>query len=348
MSVRAERARAYAEASRTLLRDSVLDAVGELLADDAWADVTMAAVAERAGVSRQTLYNAFGNREELAQAYLMREAERFLAAIEDAVSSQRRRPAAGADAQPPSCSSRSSRPTRWSARSATQEGEELVALATTRGGALLTGDDRPPQRADPANWPEVDPDGARLLAATLVRLAISHAVLPTGEPEATAADIGRTSGPFIDELPANGTFAATLTFPTSPRPAAPAGGGRGGRPSRRRTATVGAGRARPSSRRGPRPRAGTGTAGRTAPRGRRSRRGAPTWPAAAQDPADVADAVAEMKWVEPPAHGRGVPARRRSQPSRGSAWPRPRRAPAAAGARRRPRRASAGWRGRRG
>ena len=27
----------YTEASRTLLRDSVLDAVGELLADDAWA-----------------------------------------------------------------------------------------------------------------------------------------------------------------------------------------------------------------------------------------------------------------------------------------------------------------------
>ena len=32
----------FAEASRTLLRDTVLDAVGELLADRAWADVTMA------------------------------------------------------------------------------------------------------------------------------------------------------------------------------------------------------------------------------------------------------------------------------------------------------------------
>ena len=50
------------------------------------------------------------------------------------------------------------------------------------------------------SWPDVDPDGARLLAATLVRLAISHAVLPTGPPEETAADIVRTLGPFIDEL----------------------------------------------------------------------------------------------------------------------------------------------------
>jgi hypothetical protein len=50
------------------------------------------------------------------------------------------------------------------------------------------------------NWPQVDPVGARLLAATLVRLAISHAVLPTDAPERTAADIARILGPFIDEL----------------------------------------------------------------------------------------------------------------------------------------------------
>jgi hypothetical protein len=50
------------------------------------------------------------------------------------------------------------------------------------------------------NWPEADPEGARLLAATLVRLAISHAVLPTAPPEETAADIVRILGPFIDEL----------------------------------------------------------------------------------------------------------------------------------------------------
>ncbi len=159
----------------------------------------MSEVAGRAGVSRQTLYNAFGNREELAQAYLMREAGRFLSAIEDAVTS-------------------SAPDARLALRSAaelflslvgthpmvralsTQEGEELVALATVRGGALLTGMTDRLSDLIAANWPDVDPDGARLLAATLVRLAISHAVLPTGEPEATAADIVQILGPFIDEL----------------------------------------------------------------------------------------------------------------------------------------------------
>ena len=58
----------FAEASKTLLRDTVLDAVHELIGDRAWEQVTMREVARRAGVSRQTLYNSFGGRDELSQA----------------------------------------------------------------------------------------------------------------------------------------------------------------------------------------------------------------------------------------------------------------------------------------
>ncbi len=189
----------FAQASRDLLRDSVLDALGELLADDAWGDVTMAEVAERAGVSRQTLYNAFGAREELAQAYLMREAERFLEAIEDAVVGNVEDPRrALAQAAELFLSLASTHPMVRAISS--RDGEELVAMATARGGALLTGMTERLSELILTNWPEVDPRGARLLAATLVRLAISHAVLPTGAPERTAADIARTLGPFIDEL----------------------------------------------------------------------------------------------------------------------------------------------------
>ena len=189
----------YAEASKTLLRDSVLDAVGELLADDAWSDVTMAEVAERAGVSRQTLYNSFGGRDELAQAYLMREAGRFLEAIEDAVTSNVDDPRRALTQAAELFLSLASTHPMVRALS-TQEGEELVALATIRGGALLIGMTDRLCELILSNWPEVDPEGARLLAATLVRLAISHAVLPTGEPRRTATDIAGILGPFIDEL----------------------------------------------------------------------------------------------------------------------------------------------------
>lgn len=189
----------YQAASRTLLHDSILDAVGTALAEDTWRDVTMAEIAGRAGVSRQTLYNAFGSRDELAQAYLLREAGRFIAAIEDAVvSSAPDARMALRSAAELLLSLASSHPMVRALT--TQEGEELVALATVRGGALLIGMTERLSELIGANWPDADPDGVRLLAATLVRLAISHVVLPTGEPEATAADIVGALGPYIDEL----------------------------------------------------------------------------------------------------------------------------------------------------
>ena len=76
----------YAVAARALLRDSLLDAAGALLRDRSWGEVTMAEVARAAGVSRQTLYNEFGSRPEFAQAYVLREADRFIAAVELAIS----------------------------------------------------------------------------------------------------------------------------------------------------------------------------------------------------------------------------------------------------------------------
>ena len=75
----------YAEAARVLLRDSVLDAMrDELLATD-WSGITLADVARAAGVSRQTIYNEFGSRHGLAQAYALRLADRLVDEIDGAI-----------------------------------------------------------------------------------------------------------------------------------------------------------------------------------------------------------------------------------------------------------------------
>jgi AcrR family transcriptional regulator len=66
-------------------REILLDAAREELRGRPWREVTMAAVASAAGLSRQTVYNAFGSRERLAQALVLREADRFLDAVEGAV-----------------------------------------------------------------------------------------------------------------------------------------------------------------------------------------------------------------------------------------------------------------------
>jgi AcrR family transcriptional regulator len=189
----------HAAASRALLRGNVLDAVGELLADDAWLDVTMSDVAAAAGVSRQTLYNAFGGRDELAQAYLLRESERFLAAIDDAIAANAADPREALRAAAELFLALAADHPMIRAV-ASGHSDELVALATTRGEPLLT--TMSARLADRIEqiWPDVSPGDALLLAENLVRLAISYAVLPSDTPERTAEQLTQVLGPFVDEL----------------------------------------------------------------------------------------------------------------------------------------------------
>src|SRR5579884_1769436 len=75
----------YAEASRALLRDSVLDAMRELLLSRDWSAITLADVARAAGISRQTIYNEFGSRQGLAYGYALRLADRLVDTIHEAL-----------------------------------------------------------------------------------------------------------------------------------------------------------------------------------------------------------------------------------------------------------------------
>ena len=190
----------YAEAARALLRDSVLDAAGELLRGRPWESVTMAAIAERAGVSRQTLYNEFGSRPELAQAYVMREAERFLEPVEEAVAAHTSEPRAALGAAFAAFLEMAATHPLVRAISSAEEGDELLALVTTRGGPLLEEVSERLAATLKATWPALAIGDARLVSETLVRLAISHAALPSETPERTAASVSRLLGPLVDEL----------------------------------------------------------------------------------------------------------------------------------------------------
>jgi len=63
------------------LRDQLLDATSGIVASSGWHDVTMAELARRVGVSRQTVYNEVGSKPELAQSLVLRELERFVAVV---------------------------------------------------------------------------------------------------------------------------------------------------------------------------------------------------------------------------------------------------------------------------
>ena len=62
-------------------RERIVEVAVAMTTQSGWSGVTMAAVAERAGVSRQTVYNELGSKEGLAEAVILRELERFIVAM---------------------------------------------------------------------------------------------------------------------------------------------------------------------------------------------------------------------------------------------------------------------------
>lgn len=189
----------YQLAARALLRDTLLDAVGELLADRGWSDVPMAEVAARAGVSRQTLYNEFGDRTGLAQAYVLREADRFLADVERAIAEHpgnaRRAVAAAFEVF---LTAASHHPIIHAI--ATGQGEGLLALVTTGESPVVELGTTRISAALTDGWPHLAAADAATVAECVVRLGISYATLPTGPPGETAASLARVLGPFLDEV----------------------------------------------------------------------------------------------------------------------------------------------------
>ena len=196
MSASAERV-PYPTAARNLLHDTIITAVDDLVRARGWSATTMSDVAAAAGVSRQTLYNEFGSRQALVEAYITREIEALVAQVTDAVR-------ANADdahralriAFDLFLKLASDEPVVQVIVS-DAEGGELHRLLTGLGQALAS--DRIAHLI-PEVWPQVGVADAQLLAESLVRLAISHALLPSGQPAVTARGVSRMFAPFVDEL----------------------------------------------------------------------------------------------------------------------------------------------------
>ncbi len=189
----------YQVAARALLRDTLLDAVGELLAERGRSDVPMAEVARRAGVSRQTLYNEFGDRTGIAQAYVLREAERFLEDVERAIASRSGDPrGAVAAAFEVFLTAASQHPVIHAI--ATGQDEGLLALVTTGESPVVQLGTARIVEALTDGWPHLRAEDAQAVAECVVRLGISYATLPTGPPRRTAESLARVLGPYLDEV----------------------------------------------------------------------------------------------------------------------------------------------------
>jgi AcrR family transcriptional regulator len=65
-------------AHRELVEERLLDAVGEVLAEHGWGGLTIAAVAARAGMVRNSVYGYARDRDDLLLAYVDRSVTRFM------------------------------------------------------------------------------------------------------------------------------------------------------------------------------------------------------------------------------------------------------------------------------
>jgi AcrR family transcriptional regulator len=189
----------YQEAARELLRQTVFDAARDQLGRQPWSEITMADIASGAGVSRQTLYNEFGNRNEFGFAFVIHEAERFMDDVEKAVLEHTDDPraavlaalehflqAAGGD--PLIRILLSDDGTGGMLPFVTTQGLPVVQWATARLVAVIE-----------AGWPEAPEGDVKMLAESLVRLAISYVTTPGESAEEAARAVSALLGPFIDK-----------------------------------------------------------------------------------------------------------------------------------------------------
>lgn len=191
----------YPVAARELLRTSLLDAACDQLNTRRWASVTMADVALAAGVSRQTLYKQFGSREEFARALAIRESDRLLSAVENAVHAHRENlvsalvGAFDVLVQAPADNALVRTVVEGQAT------EELLALLTAgRGSSLVELMTEHLTQLVLAGWPRLDSTVANALSECLVRLAVGYAVAPDGVFGVRRAPLATLLGPYVERL----------------------------------------------------------------------------------------------------------------------------------------------------
>nr|WP_157528616.1 TetR family transcriptional regulator [Kibdelosporangium sp. MJ126-NF4]CEL19554.1 Transcriptional regulator, TetR family [Kibdelosporangium sp. MJ126-NF4]CTQ94646.1 Transcriptional regulator, TetR family [Kibdelosporangium sp. MJ126-NF4] len=187
----------FSDRVRTSLRETLLDAAAELLAEHGFAGLRMVDVATGAGVSRQTVYNEFGGKSALVDAVALRTVSEFLDGSEELWRSTTT-VADGLHAMV-EYTVRHGRENRLVASVlGGAQAEDLLPLLTTRAEPIL----RPAVEHAVRNLTERVPTLPRhpvtLIAETIVRLSISHMMLPGGTPAEAADAVCAVVLPAID------------------------------------------------------------------------------------------------------------------------------------------------------
>lgn len=177
--------------SSSSMHDRVVVAAAELTLDVGWARVTMGRLADRVGVSRQTVYNEVGSKPQLAERMVLAELAKFLTVVDDAFD---RHPddlvAAIRDAAAGVLELARTNALLQAVVCASYGAEtELLPLLTSQNDALVDSA-KAVVRVRVAAY-DVRIADRHLEAAIdmIVRVVLSHVIHPVGPADETAADI---------------------------------------------------------------------------------------------------------------------------------------------------------------
>ncbi|WP_041290627.1 TetR/AcrR family transcriptional regulator [Kribbella flavida] len=186
----------FSERTKRRLREELLDAAYDALVGGGYDALRMAEVARRTGVSRQTVYNEFGDKWGLLQAVAVRETERFLVDVNAALA-EHAEPIAGLQAAVERALTLAADNPLVKAALGQPGSDQASQLLTTRGQQVL---ELSHQRLDAyvrEQWPEVPAEDATTCVDIALRVVLSHIVNPGAAPAVVGAQVAQVLGPFL-------------------------------------------------------------------------------------------------------------------------------------------------------
>ena len=177
-------------------REDVFVALRDLLLEHPWAEVTLEAVAKRAGVSRQTLYNDFGSRKGLAQAYTFALAEAYCD-LADEVLVAAADPRAGLEAAFALFLEGTGADPLVRRVQTGEAHHDLVRIVTADSGPLV---ERVAERIGGSigrKWPDADPVVVAAAGLVMARLALGLVTMPPPSTDGLAEGLARLLAPAL-------------------------------------------------------------------------------------------------------------------------------------------------------
>jgi len=172
-------------------RERLVAQAADLTRSGGWAAITMAKLADRVGVSRQTVYNEIGSKRQLAEAMIMHELEVFLRAVDAAFEEnpddlgEAIREAAARVLEMAAAN-----PLLHAVLSASHGAEsDLLPLLTTQVEPLIEAAHGLVRRHLDTYDHGLDPDRIDPLVDMVIRLVLSHVTAPSTSPRETADNI---------------------------------------------------------------------------------------------------------------------------------------------------------------